>query len=142
MSRVIVFSARAAMLFMVGISSVLVSGCSSYIGLVPVSPAFGEIVDDVQPSMRWEAAPEEGVTYELFVYEANAVDGSRGEGADPDPVYARKGLTITRHRIEKLLDPGVEYAWSVRYVKGGDVSPWSVRASGKKRQLLKFRVAE
>ena len=46
------------------------------------------------------------ITYELRVWK-NGVGGR-------EPVYERKGLTETKHRIEDPLEPSTVYAWTVR----------------------------
>jgi hypothetical protein len=50
--------------------------------------------------------PVNEITYELRVWK-NGVGGRV-------PVYERRGLTETKHRIENPLEPSTIYAWTVR----------------------------
>lgn len=47
------------------------------------------------------------ITYELRVWRTVAVDGTK-------VVYVRDRLTATEHQIEKPLEPGTRYYWSIR----------------------------
>lgn len=92
------------------------SGCTRYLGLKPVLPERGSVIDTLQPTFQWEQQPEDGITYDLVVY---------AEGNDINPVYYREGLTGTSHRIESVLEPETSYSWSVRTRKGDRLSEWT-----------------
>jgi hypothetical protein len=78
-------------------------------------------VDSLTPTFRWqpldialvdqsaprEDAPIDKVTYEIRIWQT--VTGNPGK-----LVYARKQLTSTEHRLERPLNPGTRYYWSVR----------------------------
>jgi len=79
-------------------------------------------VSSLEPTLRWEPFPrpidrkagEEGgldrigeVTYELRLWKTTT-----GESAEL--VYARGGLKVPHHILEKPLEPGTRYLWSVR----------------------------
>ena len=111
------------------------TGCSgaSLVGLVPEYPPvkikmfslYSEYVevDSLQPELRWQPlrlSPEafatddnasmvkiENIIYELRVWNTTA-------GRSGKLVYARKDLTQTVHRLERPLEPGSRYLWSIR----------------------------
>lgn len=109
--------------------SLLLAGCTSFHGLEPISPAVGnpnfpKLADSLQPTLRWKAAENEDVTYDLIVYKGLKTE-SFWEGpkrAVGPEVYYRKGLKETYHRIEKTLEPETEY-----YFRHGErVSKWAL----------------
>lgn len=78
-------------------------------------------VDSLTPTFRWqpldrvimdpsvpcENASTESVTYEIRIWRTV----TRGAGK---LVYAKSQLTAPEHRLERPLDPGTRYYWSVR----------------------------
>lgn len=47
------------------------------------------------------------VTYELRIWKTTTEESGK-------LVYAREGLKVTHHTLEKPLEPGTKYLWSVR----------------------------
>ena len=91
-------------LLLFGVISALF-GCTSHQGLKPLMPEFGSVTDSLQPTIRWEAAQGDSITYDLIIYV---------EGNDIEPAYYREGLTNTSHTVEAPLKPHTRYSWSVR----------------------------
>lgn len=110
-----------------------ISGCSkpAVVGLYPEYPPvvrkrfslladFVEI-DTLTPTFRWKPltiAPTDSsthrisdridhVTYEIRIWRTVASNTGK-------LVYARERLTATEHRLERPLNPGTRYYWSVR----------------------------
>jgi hypothetical protein len=102
------------------------------VGLVPVYPPveiktfslYGDFVevDSLQPTFQWQpftlsgvAAADktsgseeiEDITYEIRIWKTAA-------GAVDKLIYERRDLLEAYHRIEKPLEPGTRYFWSVR----------------------------
>jgi len=120
-------------LLIAGLWAGAISGCGkpSLVGLYPEYPPlvrkrfslFADFVrvDSLTPTFRWKplilAAVDpsdsqgyisiQNATYEIRVWRTV----STGTGK---LVYARKQLTATVHRLEKPLEPGTNYLWSVR----------------------------
>lgn len=114
-------------------SFLVVVGCSTPIaGLQPYYPPFEKglfsrwskfvEVDSLQPMMRWQPFPRrqdsvlfkagtptplKAITYELRVWKTT--DGMSG-----DEVYARNGMKLPYHKLEKPLESSTRYLWSVR----------------------------
>jgi hypothetical protein len=61
----------------------------------------------VDPAIHQESAHIDHVTYEIRIWRTIASD-------DGKLVYARELLTANEHQLEKPLDPGTRYYWSVR----------------------------
>jgi hypothetical protein len=77
-------------------------------------------VDTLTPTFRWqpltirtnqatrrESAKIDNLTYEIRIWRTISRDGGK-------LVYRREKLITTEHRVEKPLDPGTRYYWSVR----------------------------
>lgn len=104
----------------------------SVVGLQPEYPpvkkgSLSILADFVEirsltPTLKWEPFPRpkdreaDGggsldrigeVTYELRIWKTTT-------GESGKLVYAREGLTVTHHTLEKPLEPGTKYLWSVR----------------------------
>jgi hypothetical protein len=95
------------------------AGCASppdrVSGLRPLSPAAPDFAAEARGLvLRWEAFPTEDtdgavarrvtdVTYDLLIYD----DEERVD-------YVRNGLPAAEHAVEKTLEAGKTYAWSVR----------------------------
>ena len=101
----------------------------------PVSPAVGfQTVSSLQPTFNWEpytlftpSTEEQGsqpipisnVTYALRVFQkAEGCPVTWGYGQKTEGpgflVYHREGLAQPFHKLEKPLEPNVEYFWTVR----------------------------
>jgi hypothetical protein len=89
---------------------------------VAVSPgsATGSVIGDACPTFSWGAVPEAS-SYQLVVYRV-------GDSEDAEPVLREtfagsvNGWTPS---LDRCLERGGQYAWSVRAVGGGDASVWS-----------------
>jgi hypothetical protein len=81
-------------------------------------------IDSLRPTLKWEAFPREidltgdmatvarsakDIVYDLKVWEIMA-----NEPSGKLVLYERKGLNKPLHQMEKLLNPGTKYYWSVR----------------------------
>ncbi|MCX5718489.1 MAG: hypothetical protein NT055_00745 [Nitrospirae bacterium] len=95
-------------------------------------------VDSLQPVLRWEAFPSEGmranaeqiskirdITYDLNIW--------LSENDYPSSlIYSRRGLPEPRHKMEEPLLPCTEYFWTVRarfFVDGKErISEWGISA--------------
>jgi len=106
----------------------ILSGCAgvTVVGLHPEYPPvekktfaiysdFVE-VDSLQPTFQWQPFPRpeddfadraQDVTYELRIW--TTVPGPSGKLR-----YARDGLELPAHKLEKPLEPSTQYLWSVR----------------------------
>lgn len=116
-----------------GVVLLMLTGCSRTFNVVkPVYPGIGSppnfltSVEDLQPTFKWEAAAEPGVSYDLVIYEIvvarTSWDVKRSVG---EKVYYKEALLETEHRITEPLQPGKEYCWSIRTRRGSLVSDWS-----------------
>lgn len=80
------------------------------------------VVDSLQPTFRWQPLPRakdpqadkegvfnriEAVTYELRIWKTTA-------GKSGTLVYAREGLRVPHHTLEKPLESSTQYLWTVR----------------------------
>jgi hypothetical protein len=102
-----------------GVVAVIGCGCTSVRGVKPLAPSFGQVVDSVQPVLKWEAAPGEGVTYDLSIHEKRTDDTLK-------KVYSREGLAGTTHQVEgSALKPGTRYTWEVRTRQGEETGAWN-----------------
>lgn len=102
-----------------------------YNGLEPVYPSVSMLmtqVDSLQPEFRWQAAQEEGTTYDFAIWEMEGAY-STGWGSAKQSwgklCYFVENLKENYHRITKPLEPGKKYNWSVRVRRGTYVSDWS-----------------
>lgn len=100
----------------------LLAGCTTFHGQHPLHPAVGDVVDTLQPTLRWEPAAEPGVTYDLVVARAKS---SETFGKDTERSYYREALKEPEHRIEQPLVPDQRYYWAVRIRRGDQVTGWS-----------------
>lgn len=110
-----------------------ITGCGKP-GMVGVYPEYPPVVrkvfslfpdfvkvDTLMPTFRWqpltiapidqstqqETGRIENITYEIRIWRTVSTDTDK-------LVYARDQLTATEHRLEKPLEPGTQYLWSVR----------------------------
>jgi hypothetical protein len=76
---------------------------------------------ETRPLFRWSPSKQEGVKYDLAVFE-------RQRNAKPPMpgkiVYLREGLDKPEHKTETPLIPG-DYLWAVRTRTGQNVGGWS-----------------
>jgi hypothetical protein len=122
----------------IALLSVIIVACLTGCGSVPIAGLHPEyppvekgtfslysdfvVVDSLQPTFRWQPFPraedrqadEEGVfnriekvTYELRIWKTTA-------GESGTLVYAREGLKVPHHALEKPLEPSTQYLWTVR----------------------------
>lgn len=117
----------------------LLAACTTIHGVTPQYPKVGALdlvvptVDNLTPVFRWTPAGELGATYDFVIYEGpekpriGEIFGSGYKlGERPGAqVYYREGLTQPEHRVERPLQPGTVYYWSVRVRRGQTVSDWS-----------------
>lgn len=95
------------------------SGCTSIQGVHPVYPGAGQVVSDLQPVLKWQAAKDSDVTYDL----ALSMKGGSGDSSQRE--YYREGLTGTSHKVEVPLKPGALYTWTLRTRKDKEVGDWN-----------------
>ncbi len=106
---------KKKLLLLALISLLSLGGCTSFKGVRITYPEYQEVVADLQPTLKWEAAPGSDVTYELILYEGDQVN----------PSFYKKGLKENEHAIERELKPGTWYRWSVRSNSDGVLSAWT-----------------
>lgn len=110
----------------------MLAGCTSFHEIKPLSPEVGnpnfpKQAETLQPTFKWEAPQGKGITYDLIVFEGIKIESfwkgvKRSIGKE---IYYREGLPQTEHKIEKPLEPGREYYWTVRTRQGEKVSEWA-----------------
>ena len=93
------------------------------LGLAPIDPPLGfsvSQVKDLRPTLRWQGFPRGGdvknapedmgrvknVSYDLYVAERH--------GYDLKIIYRRERIPNPEHTLEKSLQSGTVYSWSVR----------------------------
>ena len=135
---------RHIIFLMALLASTLLSGCGG-IRVAGLSPEYPPLekktfslfthfvpVDSLQPVLRWRSFPKpdfphpervQNVTYELRIWDGSASAANKLE-------YARNGLALPEHRLEKPLEPATRYLWSVRarFTLGGTrrVTEWGM----------------
>jgi hypothetical protein len=105
------------------------NACTTFHGITPIYPKVGhpnspDIVDSLQPTLRWKPSSEPNVSYDLIIYEG-VKGGSQAVPIVGREAYYRQGLKVPEHKVEDPLRPGYEYAWSVRVRSAEKVSDWS-----------------
>ena len=97
-------------------------------------------VDSLQPVLRWEGFPSEGVRHSLKAEVMNEIRNVTydlnvwlSENEYPSSlIYSRRGLPEPWHKMEEPLLPCAEYLWTVRarfLVNGKErVSEWGISA--------------
>ena len=125
---------RFAPRFATGLLAVTACSSTTFSGVTPISPKVGgtpqsswTTVDTLQPLLRWTPASEPDASYDVIIYEGvKATSFMRGtERTVGTRAYYREGLKATEHRVEERLRPHMEYYWSVRIRRDGQVSDWS-----------------
>ncbi len=109
----------------------VLSGCTTFNGLKPLYPVksgfkLGELlVEERNPTFRWEAYEEDNVSYSLRLYEEKvSKDSVMGLHARyKDLTYERTDIESNKHQIEIELTPNRRYFWSVKPNVEG--SKWS-----------------
>lgn len=142
------YAFQLILIFLVCLWAVLIAGCGkpAMVGLHPENPPvtrkglslltdFVE-VETLTPTFRWQPLPVkadqstgtehaqiENVTYEIRIWRTVGNEGGK-------LVYRRTELNATEHCLEKPLDPGTRYYWSVRAhfeIKGQErTTEWSL----------------
>ena len=119
--------------------SSLTAACTTIQGVTPQYPKVGALdlavptVNNLTPVFRWNSAGELGVTYDIVIYEGPKKPrigeifefGYMIWEKPGARVYYREGLTQPEHQVERALQPGTVYYWSVRVRRGQAVSDWS-----------------
>jgi hypothetical protein len=104
----------------------------------PIYPELGstimkhyQVIDTLQPELRWEDIKSEGQSYDICVWETPPKQTGEFWWGVPyvpktwgDQVYYVEGISENHHRINKQLKPNTYYHWSVRTRTGKDVSEW------------------
>lgn len=107
------------------------SGCCTYHGIKPVYPSVGHpayhivTVDNLQPTLKWEASKEPGTTYDLKVM--TSVDDENHpywQKIELKTICHREKLARPEYTIEEALRPSQRYYWTVKASKA-DSSGWS-----------------
>lgn len=95
----------------------------SFTGVTPIYPeARGQVVENLQPTLRWKPSHDSNVTYDVIIYEA--VVGEERNMAGP-LIIQRNNIPATSYKVEKPLKQNTNYFWSVRSRQGDKVSRWS-----------------
>ncbi|MDR3570198.1 MAG: hypothetical protein P4L43_19400 [Syntrophobacteraceae bacterium] len=105
----------------------------------PISPKLGgsvtdfyQVIDTLQPDLRWKDTKSQGQTYDVAVWQSQSKTPDKSIVGTPfEPrewgkqVYYVQGISANYFRIDKPLQPNTCYHWSVRIRTGGDVSEWA-----------------
>ncbi|HVW53935.1 MAG TPA: hypothetical protein VHC91_26605 [Trinickia sp.] len=89
-------------------------------------------VASLTPLLEWKPSSRADISYDVAVYESISLTAAGfGAARTQGPVVAyAQGLREPRYQIEKPLDPGKKYDWSVRIRDGNTVSNWSTGSYG------------
>jgi hypothetical protein len=107
--------------YLVALLAMFHMGCSSTIGLVPITPNHKASLQAENLVLQWEPATEqaEDVYYQILIEDESHIS-----------VYERTMVRETHHVVTKHLKPGY-YTWSVRpmYLRDGQwmPGPWMQR---------------
>jgi len=99
-------------------------------GLTPILPNKGKgmprfRVMDLRPQFSWEPSMQEGVTYDLAIYESARFGGLFKKHMRGRLIRYIENLVEPQWRPEEPFEPGRQYYWSIRLRKGQTVSNWS-----------------
>jgi hypothetical protein len=99
-------------------------------GLAPILPNKGKgvprfLVADLRPQFSWAPSTQEGVTYDLAIYESARFGGLFKRHIRGRLVQYVENLTEPQWKPEEDFEPGHQYYWSIRLRKGETVSSWS-----------------
>ncbi len=105
-------------------------------GVVPLSPKGAQdgypLISTLTPLFAWKPSPNEGVTYELAIYEdylwPGYFDAPLAQRERGKLIFFTEGIREAKYQLETPLQPGRKYMWSVRLRNGDTVSTWSVRS--------------
>ncbi len=93
---------------------------------------FYQVIDTLQPVLRWKNIKKEGQTYDVAVWQAppKAADKSIvGTPLKPNKwgkqIYYVQGISGNYFKLSKPLKPNTCYHWSVRIRTGKHVSKWA-----------------
>jgi hypothetical protein len=122
---------KIVMVIILIVCCVNIDGCISFpkkynIDANPIYPELGstpmkyyQVIDTLQPELRWKDIKSEGQTYDVCVWETSSQlkDGSLlGLPFIPrkwgDQVYYVEGISESYHMINKQLKPNTCYHWS------------------------------
>ncbi len=125
------------------------SGCISFpktynIDVKPIYPELGntpmkyyQVIDTLQPELRWKNIKSEGETYDLCVWETSSHIQDESLLGMPfisrnwgEQIYYVEGISDCYHKINKQLKPNTCYHWSVRTRKVNNVSEWGSFSQG------------
>ncbi|NOX77017.1 MAG: fibronectin type III domain-containing protein [Gammaproteobacteria bacterium] len=102
---------------------VVLGGCTTYHQLKPLHPTVSNIkVNTLTPEIRWEPIQEEGITYDVIIYE---ILKQRRKEVAGETVYYRENISGSSHVVEEPLEWNKTYLWSVRARTGTEVREWS-----------------
>jgi len=110
----------------------------------PIYPELGttvnkyyQVIDTLQPELKWKDIKSEGQTYDVCVWETQSQEkdksmwGMMYVGRDwGRQIYYVQDISENHVKIDKQLKPNTCYHWSVRTHKGSDVSEWSSFSQG------------
>lgn len=107
------------------------SGCCTYHGIKPVYPSAGHPayhiakVDNLQPTLKWEAGKEPDTTYDLRIMtSSDDKNYPYWQKIVLKTVYHREKLIGSEHTIEEPLKPSQDYYWAVK-ASSADDEAWS-----------------
>lgn len=106
-------------------------------GVEPIFPSptlHYEVIDSLQPTMRWHKLNRDNVTYDLCLW--STIGSENTQENQGEVVYHRENIENTQHTLETPLEPSTLYFYSVRarFSENGldkvtDWSRYSVRPS-------------
>lgn len=110
----------------------------------PVYPKLGnsvtdfyQVIDTLQPVLRWKDIKSEGQTYDFALWESLSESPDKSITGTPlkrrdwgNQIYYVQGISQNYFRINKPLKPNTCYHWSVRLRTGNDVSEWVTFSQG------------
>jgi len=84
-----------------------------------ISPLFEQKLETNLPEFEWEKISGKKVSYEFRIFFLMK------QGENPITLYERQDLKTTRFQPDYRFKPGMEYGWSVRYIKNKKKSDWA-----------------
>lgn len=103
----------------------------SFRGVTPAYPPAVrgfDPVDSLTPRFQWQASTDPAVSYDLALYQAATYRGIKDSHIIGRLISYQQGLTAPSWQIDRPLEPGHEYYWSVRLRRGATVSNWSTHS--------------
>lgn len=93
---------------------------------------FYQVIDTLQPVLRWKDVRTEGQTYDFALWETRSQTPDKSITGTPlkhrkwgKQIYYAQGISRNYYRIPKPLKPDTVYHWSVRIRTGNEVSEWT-----------------